>query len=495
MSNEVEQIKDRLGVAEVIGEYVKLEKAGVNYKALCPFHNEKTPSFTVNTERNFWYCFGCQEGGDIFNFVQKIEGLDFREALEKLASRANVELPRYNPQAKKEKSQKQKALEVLELTTRIYQQQLIKNKKSPEVLKYLKSRGFTKESITDFKIGYAPAGWRTVLDYLIKKDFKLDDIRNTGLIIQRGSGNAQSAENYYDRFRDRIMFPVIDINGKTIGYSARVAPENNNSSSANEQAEKKAKYINSPQSLVYDKSKVLYGLYQARQSIRQTGYVILVEGNADVVLSHSIGVKNVVAVSGTALTEEQVKLLKRYTNKVMLSFDMDGAGQKATKKSIKVCLQNDLQVKIILLDKQYKDVGDVVQSHPEEWRKFIQQAVPIMEYYFQNVFQTYDVDDIQGKKVIVEELLNIIKDIASPIEQAYWLKKLSLKSQTDENLLTNELEKVKLNSREISSATGSVKNKNTELKNENKVETKNISRKVNDVYLDCWLNLGKIFNR
>ena len=449
-NNVVEQIKERLGVAEIIGEYIKLEKSGVNYKALCPFHNEKTPSFTVNTERNFWYCFGCQEGGDIFNFIEKIEGLEFREVLERLAERTNIELPKFNTQkSKEEKSQKQKALNILELTTKIYQQQLIKHSQSAEILNYLKQRGFTRETIKDFKIGYAPKNWRAVVSYLLKKNFSLQDILNAGLIISKEGADKNNPENYYDRFRDRIMFPIVDVNGKVIGYSARIASGGD---------EKTAKYINSPQSLIYDKSKILYGLYQARQAIRQSGYVIIVEGNADVVLSHSIGIKNVVAVSGTALTETQVKLLKRYTNRVMLNFDMDGAGQKATKKSIQVCLQNDLQVKIILLSDEYKDVGDIVMIRPKDWRKFIKQAIPIMEYYFKTVFKNYKVNDIQDRKSIIKELLDVIKDIADPIEQAYWLKKLSLKTQTEEGLLTSALEKVKLNSRKVVSTEDKIKN-------------------------------------
>jgi DNA primase len=435
MGNEVEQIKERLGVAEIIGEYIKLEKSGVNYKALCPFHNEKTPSFTVNTERNFWYCFGCQEGGDIFSFVQKMEGLDFREALEKLAERAGVELPKYNPRYKQEKSQKQKITDILGFTTKIYQQQLIKNKKSGEILTYLKKRGFNKEVIHNFKIGYAPDSWRAVVSYLLKKGFALKDILQAGLIIAKPGGDKENPQTYYDRFRDRIMFPIIDIAGKTIGYSARVAPGGD---------EATAKYINSPQSLVYDKSKVLYGLYQSRQAIRQKGYAIVVEGNADVVLSHRVGIKNIVAVSGTALTPEQVKLLKRYTDKIMLSFDMDEAGQKATKKSIQVCLQNDLQVKIILLPKGYKDVGEVVVDNPKIWTQAIKESIPIMDYYFRTFFREYNVEDIQERKTIVKKLLEIIRHIADPIEQSYWLKKIALRTKTEESLLTTLLEQGKL---------------------------------------------------
>jgi len=442
MSNEVEQIKDRLGAAEVIGEYVKLEKAGVNYKALCPFHNEKTPSFTVNTERNFWYCFGCQEGGDIFTFVQKIEGLEFREVLERLAERANVELPKFNNAKHKEaRSQKQRTLDILELTTKIYEKLLLKGEKSEQLLEYLKERGLTGELIKDFRIGYAPDSWRAIVGYLLKKNFKLGDIKKTGLIIAKKGEESQNVNDYYDRFRDRITFPIIDVNGRVIGYSARMVP----GVGVNE---KTAKYINSPQSDIYDKSKVLYGLYQAKKAIRSSGYAIIVEGQMDVVLSHRANINNIVAASGTALTDQQVKILKRYTHKVKLSFDMDGAGQKATKKSIQVCLRNDMQVKIILLPEGVKDVGELVVKDKNSWKKSVQEAIPIMEYYFKTVFEKYNVKDIQDKKIIVRELLNIIKDIADPIEQAYWIKKLAMQSQVDESLLTDLTERAKLNSRE-----------------------------------------------
>jgi len=308
MSNEVEQIKERLGVADIVGEYVKLEKSGVNYKACCPFHNERTPSFTVNTERNFWYCFGCQEGGDIFTFIQKIEGLEFREVLERLAERANVELPKFNSEKyKKERSQKQEVLDILDLTTKIYQRLLVRGGKSKELLEYLKERGLTGELIKDFRVGYAPDSWRAVVGYLLKKGRNLSDIKKTGLIIAKQDSDVSDSNNYYDRFRDRITFPIINVNGRVIGFSARMVPGENTN-------EKTAKYINSPQSDVYDKSKVLYGLYQAKQAIRSSGYVIIVEGQMDVVLSHRVNIKNIVAASGTALTEEQIKVLKRYTD-------------------------------------------------------------------------------------------------------------------------------------------------------------------------------------
>jgi len=439
MSGEIEQIKERMGVTTVIGEYVKLEKAGLNYRALCPFHNEKTPSFFVNPEKNFWYCFGCQEGGDIFTFVQKIEGLEFREALEKLAERANVQLSQFNSRSKKIKERKRRILDVLNLATRIYQRQLLKNQKAKFLLDYLKKRGFTGVVIKKFKIGYAPAGWRSLVSFLVKKNIPLNYALISGLIIKKKGKDGTDWRNFYDRFRDRLTFPIIDLNGDTIGFSARVVPGGD---------EKTAKYINSPQSEIYDKSKVLYGLYQSKNAIRRKGYVIVVEGNVDVVLSHRIGVENVVAVSGTALTVDHVKLLKRYTSKIMLSFDMDTAGQKATLKSIKTCLRNDMEVKVIVLPSKYKDVGEIAVADHKIWKDAIRNALPVMDYYFKILFSQYDVDNITDKKVVVKKLLSIISHMIDPVEQMYWLKKVALKTQTDERLLTRLLEQGKLNDNE-----------------------------------------------
>ena len=432
MSQEVEQIKDRLPVVDLIREYLKLEKAGVNYRALCPFHNEKTPSFTVNPERNFWYCFGCQEGGDIFDFVQKIEGIDFREALEKLAAKAQVELPRFQS-TDKQSNKKRRIIEALEITTKIYQHNLFTRGQS--VLSYLEDRGFTKEVIKKFRLGLSFSGWRQTLDYLRKQGFREEELTAAGLVIRSSRGG------FYDRFRSRITFPIIDLNGRVVGYSARLVP-------GQSEEEKGAKYINSPQTIVYDKSKILYGLYQARADIRRQDYVILVEGNADAVLSQAAGVKNVVAISGTALTVEQITLIKRYTRKVMLCFDQDVAGAKATQKSIPLCLQHDLEVKVITLPEGFKDVGDLVAAKPSKWPEAIRRAQPVLEYYFDFYFRHYDLNQIQDKKLVIRKLLAIIQNIVDPVEQSYWLKKLAAKTQTEEELLTSLLEKVKLKNRE-----------------------------------------------
>lgn len=428
MSQITDQIKERLGVAEIIGEYLKLEKAGSNYKALCPFHNEKTPSFMVNAERNFWYCFGCQKGGDIFTFIQEMEGLEFREALKRLAERAGVKLPHYQAEDKAMKSRKEKVLEMLELATMVYQFYLRENPVALLAKEYLEKRGLSQSLRDKFRVGYAPDSWHLILDYLKKKNYTETEINATGLL-------ANKTGRSYDRFRGRIMFPIADITGRIIGFSARVTPG---------QDEKSAKYINTPQTIVYDKSRVIFGLYQAKTAIKRNDLVIVVEGNMDVILSHQVGVENVVAISGTALTVEHAKILKRYTNNVRLCLDMDEAGQKATKKSARIFLALGMDVEIIVLPKGNKDVGDLVANNSDEWQKISSQSKPIMEYYFEQEFLDYDNNNVKQKKRIASCLLNIIKDIIDPIEQSYWLRKLAIKLEVEEGMLTDILEKVRL---------------------------------------------------
>lgn len=434
MSDHVDQIKERISAVELIGEYLKLEKSGSNYKGLCPFHNEKTPSFMVNPDRNFWYCFGCQKGGDVFSFVQEIEGIDFAEALHRLADKTGVELPKFYTLKKGERSGKQKAFEIIELATKVFEHFLQNHSKSVQIRDYLKKRKLTDELIGEFRIGYAPAGWRTLLEFLLKKGYSLSDIVATGLMVQK-TQQTQSAQDVYDRFRDRIMFPIIDVTGRVVGFSARVAP------GADEEG---AKYINTPETSIYDKSKILYGLQQAKIDIRKNDFVIVVEGNVDVIASHLTDYKNIVAVSGTALTVMQVRLLKRYTDNIKLCFDMDEAGQRATRKSIQTCLLEGAEVEIILLPKGAKDVSDLVSKDPTAWKESISKATPVMEYFLSSSLSRFDPDNVKDKKNIAKELLNVIKDIADPIEQNYWIKKLSVTIGVEEEVLTGIIEKVKV---------------------------------------------------
>lgn len=436
-SPEIDEIKNRLNIAEVVGEYIRLTKAGSAWKALCPFHNEKSPSFMVSEERGSWHCFGCGKGGDVFSFVMELEGVGFREALEQLARKAGVELKQFersNAESQGNRDDKRKLFSILELATKWYEKNLWEGRGKEKILKYLRERGLNDASIKKFRLGYAPDGWRNMLEFLLKKGYTVDEIEKTGLLVKKEkiSDEIQNSD-VYDRFRDRIMFPIQDILGRVVGYSARVAPGGD---------EKNAKYINTPQTALYDKSKVLYGLNLAKMEIKKRNETVLVEGNTDVIAAHQAGFGNTVAVSGTALTDDQVKILKRYGENINMGFDMDAAGQAAARRSIKTCLENDLNVKIILLSSG-KDAAESLKENPEVWKKAVESASGVMEYYFKEIFSRYDPKKPAEKKKIAQELLNVIKDISNPVEQSHWLKLLASRIGTEEKVLNDILQKSK----------------------------------------------------
>jgi len=445
MSSDVEEIKNRIDIVDLVGEYIRLTKAGSNWKALCPFHNEKTPSFMVSEERKSFHCFGCSKGGDIFTFVMEMEGIGFREALEQLAQKAGITLKKREARDEKLESSKKKLFEILELATKWYEKNLWEGRGKEKILNYLHERGLNDGTIKKFRLGYAPDGWRNLLEFLLKKNYDIADISKTGILVEKDS--AQKIQNtqyeiqdtkYYDRFRDRIMFPIQDIMGRVVGFSARVAPGGD---------EKTAKYINTSQTELYDKSKILYGLHLAKTEIKKRDEAILVEGNMDVIASHQAGFGNTIAVSGTALAPEQVKTIKRYTENLKIGFDMDVAGQEAAKRSIRICLGSELDVKIILLDGG-KDAADVIRENPKLWREAVERAESILDYYFKDAFSRYDAKSPVGKKKIARELLNVIKDVANPVEQAYWIRVLSEKLETGEKVLSEVIRKVKSEKKE-----------------------------------------------
>ena len=444
--SDVEEIKNRISVVDLVGEYIRLAKAGSNWKAICPFHNEKTPSFMVSEERRSFHCFGCGKGGDIFTFVMEMEGIGFREALEQLAAKAGITLKKWEARDEKLESNKKKLYEILELAAKWYEKNLWEGKGKEKILNYLRGRGLTGETIKKFRLGYAPDGWRNLLEFLLKKNYKIEEIARTGLLVEKTSksqilNTKYQIPNtrYYDRFRDRIMFTIQDIMGRVVGFSARIAPGED---------EKMAKYINTPQTELYDKSKILYGLNLAKTEMKKRDEAILVEGNMDVIASHQAGFPNTIAVSGTALAPEQVKTIKRYTENLKISFDMDAAGQTAAKRSLKICLENELDVKIILLEGK-KDAADVIRENPKVWREAIERARDVLDYYFEDAFSRYDAKVPADKKKIARELLNVMKDVANPVEQAHWVGILSKKLWTDEKILFEVIRKAKSKEKKV----------------------------------------------
>lgn len=411
MSTPVEDIKARIDIVDFINESLPLKAAGSNWKGKCPFHNEKTPSFMVSRERGSWHCFGCGKGGDIFTFIQEQEGLDFPEALQLLAKRAGVQLREYN---KEEQTQKTKVIDVLRWVNRYYQEVFRKASEAEPARKYVAQRQVNETSIEDFGVGYAPAGWDTTFQALKKKGFSDDDIFQAGLTIRKDRG-----AGYYDRFRNRIMFPIQDVHGTVVGFSGRILD-----ALVDPKGPVPAKYINSPQTIVYDKGRVLYGLDKAKQAIKKADRAVIVEGQMDCLMSHQAGVNNVVASSGTALTADQVALLKRFSSNIVLAFDQDAAGAQAALRGVDQALMAKMNVRIVRLS-QGKDPDELIRHDLPAWNQAIATAQPLMEYYLQEATAGRDLTKVDDKKAAVKFLLPIIGKLGDAVEQAHYIQQLA----------------------------------------------------------------------
>ncbi|KKT81337.1 MAG: primase protein [Candidatus Azambacteria bacterium GW2011_GWA1_44_9] len=408
MEDNVSKIKDRLDVVDVISGYLKLQKAGINFKARCPFHNEKTPSFVVSPERQVWHCFGCSKGGDIFSFVQDIEGVEFPEALRVLAAKAGIELESFNPAVKDDKT---KLYEVCESATKFFEKQFLSST-GKLALEYLKNRGVAEPTIQEFRLGFAPNDWNALGTFLKNCGYSEDEIVEAGLAIKRNDGSG-----IYDRFRSRITFPIFDLNGQVVGFTGRIFESDDKEA---------AKYINTPQTRIYDKGRILYGLNKAKMDIKQADQCVLVEGNMDALMSHQAGVKNVVASSGTALTPGHLTLLHRYTTNLGFCFDTDQAGARATKRGIGLALSQNFNIKVIEInDKECKDPADLVKKNAIAWSSAVSQAKPVLEFYFNKAKAGFDPNSAESKKSVISALAPFLKRLTSQVEKAHWLTQLA----------------------------------------------------------------------
>jgi len=418
-----EEIKSRLDIVEIIREYIPLKSAGINFRAPCPFHREKTPSFIVSPEKQIWHCFGCGKGGDVFSFVMEIEGIGFVDALRNLAPKAGVTLERQDP---KISSQRNRIMDAMEEAANYYSRALFTEKSAEGVRKYLSGRGLMKQTLETWRIGYSPDSWDDLLKLLRGKGYSENEIFLAGL-----STKSQNSSRFYNRFRDRIMFPIFDINGAVVALTARVRKEK-------EAEEKMGKYVNSPSTIIYDKSRILFGLDKARMAIKSENLAVLVEGQMDVITAHQNNFKNVIAASGTALTEDQIKLIKRYTNNIALGFDMDKAGQMAADRGIREAMRAEMNIKVVMMPSG-KDPDECIKNSPQEWAEAVKEARPIMEYYFDKVFANLNLDEVEDKRKAAKEILPIIMKLGNKIEQGFWLRKLSEKIEVEENLLRETL--------------------------------------------------------
>lgn len=410
MASPTEDIKQRLDIVEFIRGYVRLDKAGINFKANCPFHSEKTPSFFVSPARQIWHCFGgCGTGGDIFSFAMKIEGSDFPEALRLLAGRAGVEITREDPHIRSERN---RLYDVCEAAARLFERSLLT---TAEPKAYLRSRGMTEETVRAFRIGWAPDSWQWIVQSLTAKGFAGEDAERAGLAIRSADGRL------HDRFRSRIIFPITDANARVIGFGGRIFQ----SEVGNQKSEiAQAKYINTPQTLIYDKSRALYGFDKAKQAIRQKNQVVATEGYMDCAMSHQAGVAHTVAVSGTALTAPQMIALRRLCDTMICSFDADAAGESATRRSLSLATQHGFMRKIAVIPSG-KDPADTVREDPDAWRHAVDSAQPVVAFYFDKAFGAERPDTAEGKKNISVILLPLIAELMDEIEKAHWIAELA----------------------------------------------------------------------
>lgn len=414
--SDTQTIKDRLDIVQLIQEYVPLKKSGINWKGCCPFHQEKTPSFMVHPDRQFFHCFGCGKSGDVFSFIQEIEGLEFPESLKLLADRAGVKLTN-NFRSEVNKSAKNRIYEINSKASYFFHKFLMEMPASKSAREYLSNRGLDEKTLVEWQIGYVPDQWDLLLKYLLNKGFGIEDLVLSGLVIKKDGASVASGKGFYDRFRGRIMFPIWDIHGNVVGFTGRILVAGENTG---------GKYINTPQTLVYDKSRVIFGLDKSRMEIRKQDKIVLVEGQMDVIACFQAGMENVVASSGTALTEEQVKMIKRYSSNIFMAFDMDDAGMKAAKRGIDICLEQGMNIKIIQIpDGCGKDADECIQKDKKVWFDAVTNAKDVMNWYFDINLNNLDLASPKAKQEAGEKILIEISRLPYAIERDHWLKKLS----------------------------------------------------------------------
>ena len=401
----VAEVKSRLNVEDVVAEYIQLKRSGRNFKGLSPWTNEKTASFMVSPEKQIWHDFSSGKGGDIFTLVMEMEGLDFRGALEHLARKAGVELEDYQTSSTHRKEYKNRALEALALAAKFYQKQLIANNAA---LKYLlKERNFAKQILLDWQLGYAPKTGRALTEFLTKKGFDTDEMRRAGLIFMRAGGPS-------DMFRGRIMIPLADSRGAIIGFTARLLEDEPGA----------PKYINTPQTVVYDKGRHVFGLHLAKESIRKSGFGVIVEGNMDVIASHQAGVKNVVATAGTAMTDNHLRELKRFTPDIRLCFDADSAGVSATERAITMAQRTGVNLSVVALS-DAKDPDELIRQDPKKWQQAAQKSTYAIDWLIDRYASELDLKTAPGKKAFTDALLSVIRRLSDAVEQDHYLKELA----------------------------------------------------------------------
>ncbi len=428
----LDEIRNRVDIVTLVSEYVTLKKSGKGYKGLCPFHQEKTPSFMVDGQRQIFHCFGCGEGGNIFTFVMKIEKLTFPETVKLLANKAGVQLPVYEKQNNKSIQDKELIFRLNRIAAEFYHKNLFLPQ-GEKALNYLVKRSFNEKIIKKFQLGYAFSGFEHLAHFLLSKKVALADIFKAGLGFK-----STTTGKPIDYFRDRIIFPIINLQGKIIAFGGRVLDD------------KLPKYINSPETLVYNKAKNLYGLFQAKQSIRQKNQVIVMEGYTDVLIAHQFGFENAVAPLGTALTSQQIGLLKRFADEVLIAFDSDTAGKNATLRSLSIVKEAGLTVRIVHLPPDSDPADILLQKGKIFFNNLIENALPLIDYKLKILKQQYNPASSEGKINIIKELFPDLNNISSDIELRSEVKKIAERLGLTEESILLDLNQYKKGNKKLS---------------------------------------------
>ena len=398
MNDAKEEIKSRLAVEDVVGQYIELKRAGRNLKGHSPWGVDKTPSFMVSPEKGIWHDFSAGKGVDIFTFIMEVEGISFREALEKLANQAGVDLTKYRGGDPAVARKKARAREALNLATKYYQACLVRNKSVCNYVFY--KRNLDRKTVAEFKVGYSPASGKALTEVLKKRGFNLSELETAGLLNRFKN----------DFFRDRMMVPFIDTNGDVIGFTARILKKG------------EPKYLNTPETLLFDKSKYIFGLFQAKESIRRSGFVVIVEGNMDMISSHQAGVKEAVATSGTAMTERQLKILAGLTSDIRLAYDGDEAGIKATERAIELAGVLDIDLTVISDYHGAKDPDELIQKDPKLWQDAVENRIPAVEWLLNKYEEKLNLSSAPDKRKYSDIALKVISHIKDEVEKAEYEK-------------------------------------------------------------------------
>ncbi|MGM0471608.1 MAG: DNA primase [Bacillota bacterium] len=454
----IEQVREQNDIIDLISDYLRLENSGSNYKGLCPFHDEDTPSFMVSPHKQLYHCFGCGAGGNIFNFLMEIEQLEFVEAVEVLAKRAGLSLPQQSQQAKEQQLQKSELYQIHDWAVKFFNYLLTETEQGQEAYRYLKNRDFTDEIIDQFQLGYAPDSWHSLFNFLKKKGYSAQKIQQAGLIIPQNQG-----QGYYDRFRNRIMFTISNLRGQVVGFGGRVLDDT------------EPKYLNSPQTPIFNKKDILYGLNLAKQQIRRSGSAIIVEGYTDMITGYQYGIENLVASLGTSLTRRQARLLKRYADRVYIAYDGDAAGESATLRGLEILKQVGVEVYIVDLPTD-SDPDEVIKEEgAKHFTTLVDQAQPLLEFKIESLLTNRELNKIEEKVTVADEVIPILAEIDNEIEQAEYIKrvadKLAVESKVVKSRLNNYLQQN--NQQDRNYRTTNTKDKSATQSEDNQSSTEN----------------------